>query len=405
VWNKGFTLNKKFVNFVIKKYLKFDRKHPFIYISFFLAFLGILTGVATLIIAMGIMNGMDREFEKKLKVMNYPITVYSSLVNVDDSTLKLLKKHFPNFKYSPYIETNAVIEYNNQLNGVLLYGVYFNKEKNINYIFAKAVKNVKKPGLFDVVIGKRLFDDLGIAKNEKVIMIFSKMTPMGFGVSPLLKKVKIISFFNSGLVAYDKGIAYMNIQGLKRILHQNYYSGIHIWTPDPFKDIEKIKKILPPGIGVIGWWQQNGSFFVALKMEKRAMFLVLMLIIIVAALNIISSLLMMIMSKRKEIALMMSLGASKKEIKGIFLRLGILIGLAAIMSGDFIGLFGIWLLKTFDFIKLPADVYGVSKLPVDLNLSDFILINIGAFLIVLFSSIYPAKKASDTDVLETLRYE
>ena len=398
-------MNKKFVNFVISKYLRFDKKHPFIYISFILAFLGILTGVATLIIAMGIMNGMDKEFEKKLKVMNYPITVYSSLVNVDENTLKFLKKHFPNFKYSPYIETSAVIQYNNNLNGVLLYGVDFEKESKINYIFADAIKNIKKPGLFDVVLGQRLFNSIGIAKGEKVIMIFSKLSPMGFGIAPLIKKVKVISFFKSGLIAYDKGIAYINIEGLKRILHQNYYSGIHIWTPHPFKDIEKIKKILPPGIGVIGWWEQNGNFFAALKMEKRALFLVLMLIIIVASLNIISSLLMMIMSKRKEIALMMSLGASKKEIKAIFLKLGMIIGVFAIITGSLLGLLGIWVLENFDIIKLPADVYGVSRLPVDLSLIDFMLINIGAFVIVLFSSIYPAKKAADTDVLETLRYE
>jgi len=397
-------LNKKFVSFIIRKYLRFDKKHPFIYISFILAFLGIMTGVATLIIAMGIMNGMDKEFEKKLKVMNYPITVYSSLVNVDNETLNLLKKNFPDFKYSPYIETSAVIQ-KNGLNGLMLYGVDFKKEAKINYIFAKSIKGIKKPGLFDVIIGKGLFSNMGISKGEKVVMIFSKLTPLGFGITPLLKKVRIISYFKSGLVAYDKGIGYMNIEGLKRILNQNYYSGIHIWTPNPFKDIKKIQKILPPGIGIVGWWQQNGNFFAALRMEKRALFLVLMLIIIVAALNIISSLLMMIMSKRKEIALMLSLGASKKEIKSIFLRLGMLIGIGAIFTGSLVGLFGIWLLKNFDIIKLPADVYGVSRLPVDLSSVDFILINIGAFVIVLLSSIYPAIKAANTDVLETLRYE
>ncbi len=397
-------MNTKFVNFIIKKYLRFDKKHPFIYVSFFLAFLGIMTGVATLIIAMGIMNGMDREFEKKLKVMNYPITVYSSLVKVDNNTLKLLKKHFPIFKYSPYIESGAVIQ-RNSLNGVLLYGVNFEKEAKINYIFKNAIKNIKNPGSFDVIVGKTLFDNLGIGKNEKVIMIFSKFSPFGFGVMPLIKKVKIISFFKSGLVAYDKGIAYMNIKGLKKILHQNYYSGIHIYSPHPFDDIEKIKKILPSGMGIVGWWQQNGNFFAALKMEKRALFLVLMLIVIVAALNIISSLLMMIMSKRKEIALMMGFGATKKEIKMIFLKLGIIIGVISIFCGSVLGLFGIWLLKNFDIVKLPADVYGISKLPVNLSFTDFSIINIGAFIIVLFASVYPAKKAAKTDVLETLRYE
>ena len=397
-------MNKKFVNFIIKRYLRFDKKHPFIYISFFLAFLGITAGVSTLMIAMGIMNGMDKEFEKKLKVMNYPITVYSSLVKVDDTILKRLEEKFPSFKYSPYIETSAIIQ-KNGLKGVLLYGVDFKKEAEINYIFKKAIKDVKKPGLFDVVIGKRLFEELGVYRGEKVIMIFSKITPNGFGVSPLMKKVKIIGFFHSGLAAYDKGIAYMNIKGLKRVLNQNYYSGIHIWTPNPFEDIKKIKKALPPGIGVVGWWEQNGNFFAALKMEKRALFLVLMLIVIVAALNIISSLLMMIMSKRKEIALMMSLGASREEIKAIFLRLGLIIGTAGIVTGALLGGVGIWALKTFDIVKLPADVYGVSKLPVDLSFADFILIILGAFIIILLSSIYPASKASKTDVLETLRYE
>ena len=397
-------MNKKFVNFIIKRYLRFDKKHPFIYISFILAFLGIMTGVATLMIAMGIMNGMDKEFEKKLKVMNYPITVYSSLVDVDDELLRKLQKKFPDFKYSPYIESSAVIQ-KNSLNGVMLYGVDFDKESKINYIFKKAVKDIKTPKLFDVVIGSRLYADLGIAKGEKVIMIFSKLSPMGFGISPILKKVKIVGVFNSGLIAYDKGIAYMNIEGLKRILHQKNYSGIHISSPNPFKDIEKIKKALPPGVGVIGWWQQNGNFFAALKMEKRALFLVLMLIIIVAALNIISSLLMMIMSKRKEIALMMSLGASPKEIKSIFLKLGTFIGVLGIAIGAMLGGIGIWVLKTFDIIKLPADVYGVSKLPIDLSLVDFGLIILGAFIIVILSSIYPAVKASKTDVLETLRYE
>ncbi|GAB6044804.1 ABC transporter permease [Caminibacter profundus] len=396
--------SEKFIKFIVKRYLRFDKKHPFIYISFLLAFLGIMTGVATLMIAMGIMNGMDKEFERKLKVMNYPITVYSSLAKVDEYTLKILKKHFPDFKYSPYIETSAILQ-KNGLNGVLLYGVDFNKEKEINFVFKDAIKNLKYPGLFDVIIGKRLFEDSGIYKGEKVIMFFSKVTPLGFGVTPMMKKVKVVSFFNSGLVAYDKGIAYMNIDGLKRMLHQKYYSGIHIYTPNPFEDIKKIKSVLPAGIGVIGWWEQNGNFFAALKMEKRALFLVLMLIIIVASLNIISSLLMMIMSKRKEIALMISLGASEKEIKAIFLRLGMVVGTSGIVSGAVLGGLGIWALKTFDIIKLPADVYGVSKLPVDLSLIDFSLIIIGAFIIILISSIYPAIKASKTDVLETLRYE
>jgi putative ABC transport system permease protein len=396
-------MNKKFVNFIVRKYLKFDKTQPFISVSFILAFLGIATGVGVLIIAMSIMNGMDEEFEKKLTIMNYPLTIYSQIENINDEFVKRLEIKYPNLKFSPYIQTSAIIK-NRQMNGVILYGVDFNKEKKINSILAKAIKdsNLRK---FDIVVGKRLFDDMGINKQDKVVMIFSNTDPYGIEVAPRLKKVRVVSYFHSGLNAYDKGIAYMNIKGLKIILRQKGYSGIHIYSKYPFKDIKKLKKDLPFGVGIVGWWQQNGNFFSALKLEKRAMFLVLMLIIIVASLNIIGSLLMMIMNRRKEIALMMSLGASKKEIKAIFFRLGMVVGFFGIIAGISLGGFGIWVLNTFDIISLPADVYGTSKIPTDLSFVDFCLIIIGALVIIMLSSYYPAKKASEVDILTTLRFE
>jgi len=397
-------VNKKFISFIVRKYLKFDKTQPFISVSFILAFLGIMTGVGVLIIAMSIMNGMDKEFENKLTIMNYPLTIYAKIDGViTDKYVQKLQKKYPDLKFSPYIQTSAIIK-KDQMNGVILYGVDFNKEKKLNPIFAKAIKGIK-PRKFDIVIGKRLFDNMFIQKNQKVIMIFSTSDPYGLEVAPRMKKVRVVSYFHSGLNAYDKGIAYMPISGLKIILRKNYYSGIHIYSKYPFKDIEKLKKDLPFGVGIIGWWQQNGNFFAALKMEKRALFLVLLLIIIVASLNIIGSLLMMIMNRRREIALMMSLGASKKEIKTIFFRLGLVVGIIGILAGISLGGLGIWALNTFDFISLPADVYGTTKIPTDLSLIDFCLIVLGAFIIVVISSIYPAKKASEVDILTTLRFE
>ena len=397
-------MNKKFISFIVKKYLKFDKTQPFISISFILAFLGIMTGVGVLIIAMSIMNGMDKEFEKKLTIMNYPITIYSKINNtISDEYVEKLQKKYPNMKFSPYIQTSAILK-KNQMNGIILYGVDFEKEKKINPIFAKSIQN-SKVHKFDIVIGKRLFDDMIINKNDKVVAIFSSSDPYGIEIAPRMKKVRIISYFHSGLNAYDKGIAYMPIKGLKIILRKQYYTGIHIYSKNPFKDIEKLKKDLPFGVGIIGWWQQNGNFFAALKMEKRALFLVLLLIIIVASLNIIGSLLMMIMNRRKEIALMMSLGASKKEIKAIFFRLGLIVGIIGIIAGISLGGIGIWILNTFDFISLPADVYGMTKIPTDLSMIDFISIIFGAFIVIIVSSIYPAKKASEVDILTTLRFE
>ena len=200
---------------------------------------------------------------------------------------------------------------------------------------------------------------------------------------------------------------YTSLEAFEKLLGREHgsYDGLHIYTENPLDEIASIKSALPEMVVIEGWWQQNGNFFAAMEMEKKALFLVLLLIILVASLNIISSLLMTVMSRRREIALMRTLGATKIEIKAIFFRLGLIIGSAGIVAGTLLGGLGIWILTTFDIISMPADVYGTSKLPVDLTFNDFGLIILGTSIIILLSSLYPAKKASQTDPLTVLRNE
>jgi putative ABC transport system permease protein len=225
---------------------------------------------------------------------------------------------------------------------------------------------------------------------------------------PKMKRFVFSGQFKSGLTAYDKAYMYSSIEALRTILKKdnNYYDGIHIYTKNPFQDIKLIEKELPKhSAGVVGWWQQNGNFFSAMEMEKQALFIVLMLIILIASLNIISSLLMTVMSRRKEIALLLSLGVSRQEVKHIFLRLGIIIGYTGIIVGIGLGFGGIYLLENFNIISLPADVYGTNKLPLLLDTIDFISILIGSMVIVFLSSYYPAVQATKIDVLDVLRNE
>lgn len=170
-------------------------------------------------------------------------------------------------------------------------------------------------------------------------------------------------------------------------------------------DILKIKKELPVSVSIKGWWEDNVNFFAALELEKASLFIVLMLIILIAAINIISSLLMTVMNRRSEIALLLSLGATTAEVKRVFLYLGIVIGVSGILAGIVLGMGGLWVLSTFDIVNLPKDVYPTTTLPLDLSLQDFILIVTGAFTIVILSSYYPAKKASEVDILTVLRNE
>ena len=400
-------MDKRVVFFIVKRYLRFDKDQPFIFLSAFLAFLGITVGVMVLIIAMAIMNGFDNEFEKKLFTMNYPLTIYPKFSRtLDNSVLKKLESTFPNLLFSPYISTQAIVKSGDSLEGAMVFGVDFKREKKINDILRKSIKGVKI-NRFDAIVGKEMFDRLFLVKNQKVMFIFTRANPNGFIISPLMKRFKIKGYFRSGLIAYDKTYVYTTLESLRRVLglKKDEYNGIHIYSKNAEEDIKKIAKILPSNVGIVGWWQQNQNFFSALAMEKRALFIVLMLIILIAALNIISSLLMTVMNRRKEIALLLSLGATKKEINYIFFYIGSIIGFFGIICGVILGFLGLYILGNFDIIKLPADVYGTSKLPLDLSMLDFSLIIVGTIFIIILSSLYPAKKATQIDVIKVLRNE
>ena len=395
------------VNYLVKRFLRFDREQPFIFLSALLAYLGILLGVMVLIIAMALMNGFDNEFKKKLTIMNYPLTIMPKFYGaVDKSLLDDLRSQFPQLSFSPYVVSSVITRKEDSLEGGYIFGVDFKEEAKVNSVLAKAIKG-KDIKRFEVVIGKSLKEEFDVTSGDKIMYIFTRVNPTGLSVTPLIKRFRVRSVFDSGLLAYDKAYSYTTLESMQRILSmpRYQYSGIHVFSKEPQKDIKKIALFLPDTVAIKGWWQDNTNFFAALKMEKTSLFIVLMLIILIASINIISSLLMTVMNRRSEIALLLSLGATKQEIKRVFLKLGIVIGTAGIVSGAMLGLLGVWILGTFDIVHLPKDVYPTTTLPLDLSIVDFSLIIVGAFVIVILSSYYPAKKASEVDVLTVLRNE
>lgn len=418
--------------FLIFKYLRFDRTQPFISITALLAFFGVGVGVMVLCVAMAIMNGMTKEFERKLFIMNYPLSVYATTyAGVNDEILQALRSRFPQFLFSPYLRYQAVGKVGNTMNAAMVFGVDMEAESKLNEVvknallpadskhlaqedinkaLAQNIANFKQKE-FSIIIGKGFEAQLGLELGDKLDLFFTQLEPSGFSYTPLNKRFEIASFFESGLRAYDEAYTYTNLSALQKIrrLPSGIYDGIHIYTPNPMGDIGAISAFLedkfPNLVGIEGWWQQNGNFFSAMELEKRALFIVLMLIIVMASLNIISSLLMVVMNRRKEIALLLSLGASRQEIRAVFFAVGNVIGLGGIVLGIMLTGVGLYVLDTFPIISLPADVYGSSKLPLDLSWLDFGLTILGAVVIVCLSSYYPAKKAAMVDTLQVLRNE
>ena len=400
-------MKKSIVPYLVKRFLRFDKDQPFIFLSALLAFVGIALGVMVLLIAMALMNGFDKEFKKKLTIMNYPLTVIPKFYGaVNQSLLIDLETKFPTLKFSPYIQSAVMTRSGTKLEGGYIFGVNFEDEAKVNSVLAKAIDKTHF-NKFDVLIGKSLKDEFSIYKDDKLMYIFTNIEPNAFSVTPKIKRFKVKSIFDSGLSAYDKAYSYTTLRAMQAMMHMpsNQYDGIHIFTANPQVDILKIKKELPISVTVKGWWEDNVNFFAALELEKMSLFLVLMLIILIASINTISSLLMTVMNRRSEIALLMSLGATASEIKKVFLYLGIVIGIGGIIAGTIFGMSGLWILGNFDIVHLPKDVYPTATLPLDLNLKDALSIIFGAFVIVIISSYYPAKKASEVDILTVLRNE
>jgi putative ABC transport system permease protein len=395
------------VPYLVKKYLRFDKSQPFITISALLAFLGVSIGLMVLIIAMAIMNGTSKEFKSKISTMSYPITILPRVdKDIDIYGLKALKEKFPHLNFSPYINSQVIIKQGEKMEGAVLFGVNFEDEVKINHIIKDAVKD-KNLSKFDMITGAGIADSFALLEGAKTTLVFTQSQPGGFSLIPTMKRFRYQGSFKSGMQAYDQAYVYTTLEGLSKVLKikDHRYDGIHVYSDNPLEEIKNIRKFLPESMVAIGWWQQNGNLFSAMEMEKKALFIVLMLIILVASLNIISSLLMTVMNRRREIALLLSLGATKDEIKRAFFMLGSVIGGAGILFGTILGLLGIYLLGHFDIVTLPADVYGTSKLPLDLSTTDFVSILVGAIVIVLASSFYPSKKATEIDVLSTLRNE
>ncbi len=395
------------VPYLVKRFLRFDNDQPFIFLSALLAFFGIALGVMVLLIAMALMNGFDKEFKKKLTIMNYPLTIIPKFYGAVNETLLIdLQTKFPELKFSPFVQSTIMARSGTKLEGGYIFGVNFEDEAKVNSVLAKAIEKTDF-SKFDVLVGKSLKDEFNLYVDDRLMYIFTHVEPGGLSITPKIKRFKVKAIFDSGLSAYDKAYSYTTLASMQAMLYlpSNQYDGIHVFSNNPQQDILKIKDNLPVSVTVKGWWEDNVNFFAALELEKASLFIVLMLIILIASINIISSLLMTVMNRRSEIALLLSLGATTIEIKKVFLYLGIIIGIGGILAGVVFGMGGLWILSNFDIVSLPKDVYPTTTLPLELSVRDFIFIVSGAFLIVIASSYYPAKKASEVDILTVLRNE
>ena len=383
------------------RYLWGRRSERFVSLISIISILGVAIGVAALIVVLAVMSGFDKDLKEKI-IGNYSHLVIEQRPAITDyhQILERLSKIDHIVASSPFIQSQALLETKESARGIVVRGIDLYLESKVTAIDKYLAGSAKD---FDggIFIGRELGYALGLSLGDEIVLVNSK------GKRFILL---VRGLFNSGMYDFDANVIFIDLLKAQEIFElAEGVNGISVKIDKLFLAAlikNKIQHALGVNFYVRTWIERNRNFFAALKLEKIAMFIILTLIVLVAAFNIISTLVVMVMEKTKDIGILKAIGMSPRGIRFIFTLEGLLIGSLGVMLGSGIGVSLCVLLKKYQFIKLPPDIYYLDRLPVSLVLwPDAGMVIIAAFFISLVSTVYPAKKAADLNPVEALRYE
>ena len=413
--------------FVGLRYLRAKQKQAFISINTLISITGVMLGVTAMVVVLAVMTGFSTDIKSKILGMNAHIRLMSRSgeLKEDADMVKKIEAVHGVEAAAPFIHSQVMLRCGSYVSGAVLKGIdpsragrVLDLERSLKGGALQALDGASRseadtdaaapPG---IILGKELARLVMVSPGEELYVVSplsGGLTPMG-GRVPRMKKFTVVGLFDSGMYDYDTSFAYVSIESAQQLLRLgDSIHGIEVRVDDIYhvSDIsEAILQALGAGYCTQDWMQMNKNFFSALKLEKTVMFIILVLIILVAAFNIISTLIMMVMDKTKEIAILKSMGATGKSIMRIFMLDGLVIGVVGAVLGLMGGGLLCYLLKRYEFVKLPSDVYYLSTLPVRVQVLDVTLIALSAVAISFLATLYPSYQASRLDPATAIRYE
>ena len=396
--------------------LKPKKKEGFLKVISIFSFLGIMLGVAILIIVMSVMNGFSNDLTNKILGFNPHIVVKPYSSKISQSFKLKLKEEYKNFKITESFSGEAVVMNNDLVKGVFAKGLDDSKEnfKSIeNNLIDGSLKDFKQG---KIILGKQLAINLGVVVGDKINLMSSAFVSTPLGGLPMQENFEIEAIFSSGFYEFDQGVVFLDLKDSLSFFNKTEKDlNLEIKLDDPLKADFYKKKIekISENYYVYSWSDLNKSFFAALKLERNIMFIILTLIIIVAAFNIISGLTILIKNKTKEIAIFKTLGLSNKSITNSFFLTGFTIGFLASIAGVVLGVIfsfyvddiRFFISSTFNLEIFPEDIYFLDELPSEINPISIFIIFLFSIFITALASFFPAKAVSRMDTIKALKYE
>lgn len=413
---------------VAYRYLLTKRKEAFISIISIVSLIGIAIGVGVLNIVMAIMTGFEYELKSKIIGANSHIIVrrqFSEIQNEEGSKEKILNVKGVK-SISPYVYKQGLLRYNDKSTGMLIKGVQEGTDaslkifENVNDVNEstlyrkqeyKDLTNDHISNLPCVIVGKQLSLDFGLHKGSVVTLLSSSMQSSPFGLMPKYRRFIVCGIYASGLSEYESGLVYIDIKEAQSFFELGQkISGYEVFidnldnAPIVADNIDKELKTISPYYFTQTWLDLNKPLWEALQLEKKTYFIVLLLIIIMASFSVVTTLVMIVLEKRKDVAVLKTLGATTKDIAKVFISMGVVIGFVGTVLGVILGMVGCILLEKYGF-PLDPRVFPVDKVPIRVEVINVIMVSVSSFLISLLATIYPSLRASKLNPSEVLRYE
>ncbi len=398
------------------RYLRSKKKRKSLSFSVFISICGVAVGVMALLVVLSVMSGFQQDLQKKILGATSHVVVLNYNGNIEDhaSLSEKLKGEPHIVASSPFVMGQVMISTGKKAYGVFMRGIEPASEAKTTDIL-KYLKNgsieeaTKKHDLPWLIVGRELSFFLGVLPGD-VVNVISPMGEIGpLGMLPKTRPFRVAGIFEIGMFEYDSNLALTDLKAAQEFFGMGgNVTGITLRLDDIYKATEvrdSVNRKLMFPFYAKDWMQMNRNLFSALKLEKFAMFVILTLIILVASFNIVSTLMMNVMDKQKEIAILKSIGVTNNGIMFIFMLQGLIIGVVGTVFGVIGGYILGGIIDSYEIIKLPADVYYLSKLPVKMSLFDFVVVSVSAILISFISTIYPSYQAARLQPVELLRYE